>query len=491
MPTPEGGKQFEPGIIERVAAALRYVGTGKAPAWFGPNEPLSPQAPDDVKGRPYDFAVGFNLNITPGTEGVSDGIADFVTLRRISDPTQGGVDLLRGAIETRKDQLEGQKWVVRGRNGKDGGPRAKAVMDALRQPDMVNTFRQWARPFWDDLLVLDAPTIYFRPVANIKGQRFIPEVIDGATIKLLVDKNGRTPLPPDPAFQQVIKGLPAVDYTVQELLYMPRNRRSYRFYGMSPVEQVLGIASISLKRQLHLLNYYTDGNVPDAVVTAPPEWNPDQVKMAQNWLDTLTDTAVRRKIRVLPGGNFQQTKPPELKSELDEWLARIICWVFSLSPGTLVKDQTKATAGTNAQTAKEEGLEPWKLWWKDAMDVVIQRCFEGVEDLEFAYQDEEISDANVKMTVWTGYKQAGIVTVDEVRDKALGLEPMTDDQKAEVAPPPPPVMTLGAPRKPGVPGKPGTPQGEAGGSASSLPPAPSEKGALSGDLEKKKPSLRY
>jgi len=465
--TPDGGVEFKPGIIQRVLEGVRYMGTGEKPAWFGPNLPLPPAAPDSVKGRPWDFPMGVNLQYTPRAD-QGDTTIDFATLRRVSDPVQGGLDLLRCAIETRKDQMEAQKHVIKGRDGKDGGDRARKIEVALRRPDLVHTYRQWARPIWDDLLVIDAPAIYMRPIAPRDGQVFLPEQIDGATVKILIDQNGRTPLPPDAAYQQVIKGLPAVNYTLDELLYIPRNLRSYRFYGMGPVEQVLGIANIALKRQLHLLNYYTSGTVPDAIVTPPVGWNPDQVKQAQQWMDQLTAPSARHKVRIIPGGDFTQLRDPKLKDEMDDWLARIICYAFSLPPGALVKDMTKAASGTNAQTAHEEGLEPFKLWWKDVMDEILARCF-GAEDLEFAYQDEEINDAQVKMTIWTGYKAAGVVTADEVRDKALGLDPMTDEQKAETKPPAPLVA-------PGDPGgnptdKPGTTQGEVDGSASPLPPA--------------------
>ena len=489
--TPDGGVEFKPGIIQRVLEGVRYMGTGEKPAWFGPNLPLPPAAPDSVKGRPWDFPMGVNLQYTPRAD-QGDTTIDFATLRRVSDPVQGGLDLLRCAIETRKDQMEAQKHVIKGRDGKDGGDRARKIEVALRRPDLVHTYRQWARPIWDDLLVIDAPAIYMRPIAPRDGQVFLPEQIDGATVKILIDQNGRTPLPPDAAYQQVIKGLPAVNYTLDELLYIPRNLRSYRFYGMGPVEQVLGIANIALKRQLHLLNYYTSGTVPDAIVTPPVGWNPDQVKQAQQWMDQLTAPSARHKVRIIPGGDFTQLRDPKLKDEMDDWLARIICYAFSLPPGALVKDMTKAASGTNAQTAHEEGLEPFKLWWKDVMDEILARCF-GAEDLEFAYQDEEINDAQVKMTIWTGYKAAGVVTADEVRDKALGLDPMTDEQKAETKPPAPLVA-------PGDPGgnptdKPGTTQGEVDGSASPLPPVkdaptkPAAKHAHSGGLQKKKTTI--
>jgi SPP1 gp7 family putative phage head morphogenesis protein len=488
MATPAGGTPIAPGIIQRITGGLKLMITGNAPAWFGPNDPLPPQAPEDVKGRPFDFPVGVNLQYQPRKELGTD--VDFATLRRVADPAQGGLDLVRGAIETRKDQMEALKWSIRGKDGQDAKDRAQLMMTALRKPDLVHTFRQWQRMLLEDLFVIDAPAIYKRPMAE--GFR-IPEPMDGATIKILVDQNGRRPMPPDPAFQQIIKGLPANDYTLDELIYAPRNLRTHKFYGMSPVEQVLGIISLGLNRQLHLISYYTAGNVPDQLIATPEAWNPDQIKQAQQWLDSVLEGNVqaKRKMILVPGGmEPKPLKDPKLKDELDEWIARIVCWVFSLPPSALVKEVNRATAQTAQQSSASEGLEPLKLWWKDIMDQVILECF-GADDLEFAWEDEEISDPTVKVTYWTGFKNAGIVTADEVRDRALGLPPLTDEQKEELKPPAPLGGLFGGGgdelEGPGA-GKPGKKPGDSQGgdrdSASGLPPAKDGEGTAK--LEKKK-----
>jgi len=48
----------------------------------------------------------------------------------------------------------------------------------------------------------------------------------------------RAPEPPDPAYQQVLHGVPAADFSADVLLYLPRNVRADKLYGMSPVEQI-------------------------------------------------------------------------------------------------------------------------------------------------------------------------------------------------------------------------------------------------------------
>jgi len=449
------GTPIDPGLLRRAAAGIRYAVTGKQPDWFGPGTPLPPVAPEEVKGRAYDFPFAANVSYLPRGEQGENAIT-FPMLRALCDPGQGGLDLLRLAMETRKDQMEAQRWDVTGRDGKDGGTKAEEIKKALAFPDKVHTFRAWMRLLIEDLLCIDAPSLYFRPAG---GGVFLPEVVDGATIKRLVDAGGRMPLPPDPAFQQVIKGVPAVDYTADEMFQSPRNPRPNRIYGMSPVEQVITTVNLALRRQLWQLNYYTDGKVPDGLVGVPESWNPDQIKQFQELWDIVMsgDQERLRSLKFIPGGMTPIfPKLADQKSDFDDWLARVICWAFSLSPQALVKEMNRATAGTSKQAAQEEGLEPMKLWFKDVMDAVLVRAF-NAPDLEFTWRDEEIADPLVKAQVFQILVGKPFVTVSEARD-AFGYPAATPAQKDELKPPPPPALMPGAkPGEDGGPPKPGEP----------------------------------
>jgi hypothetical protein len=436
---PVGGQRtaIAPGLIARLSGALKGMRDG----WFGPSQPLEVIAPPEVRGRQFDFPVGFNLVQAPRLEQGEGGI-DFKTLRALADPGDGGLDLLRLAIETRKDQMEAQRWSIRGRDGSDGGDKARAIEKALRKPDLVSTFSVWQRMLVEDLLVIDAPCIYLAPTLEKKygglGYR-IPQVMDGATLKRLIGSDGRTPLPPGFAFQQVLKGVPAVDYTLDELVYAPRNLRSYRVYGMSPVQQVTMTVTIALRRQLSQLEYYTAGAVPDIVFSVPKDWSADQIKAYESWWNAKTsgNSEERRRAHFVPEGMTPTLlKPEQLKDEFDEWLAKIVCYAFSLSPQALIKQMNRASAQTSKQTAQEEGLEPIKRWWKDVMDDVLGKGFDE-PDLEYAYEDEEIADPQVKAEV-TSIALGGKpwLTPDEARAD-YGKEKLTPEQLAQLNPVPP------------------------------------------------------
>ena len=129
----------------------------------------------------------------------------------------------------------------------------------LDRPDRRHSFADWLRMLVEDMLVIDAATIYPRYTRG--GSLYSLDIVDGATIKPLIGEDGRAPEPPDPAYQQVLHGVPAADFSADELLYLPRNARAHRLYGMSPVEQIALTVNIALRRDVATLEYYQFGSV--------------------------------------------------------------------------------------------------------------------------------------------------------------------------------------------------------------------------------------
>ena len=68
------------------------------------------------------------------------------------------------------------------------------------------------------------------------------------------------------AYQQVLQGLPAVNYSARDIVHRPRNVRAHKVYGYSPVQQMLMTVNIALRRQLWQLDYYIEGSIPDALI---------------------------------------------------------------------------------------------------------------------------------------------------------------------------------------------------------------------------------
>ncbi len=418
--TPRGtASPLSEGLIARVGRGLGYIWSGEGADWFGPQQPMPPVAPPEVAGRQFDYPSGYNLNLGPRAYEPTG----FAELRALAD----AYDLLRLVIETRKDQMERLAWSIRRRDGKPDGkdPRLAAIASFFARPDKLHGWSRWLRMLLEDLLVIDAPALYLR--RTFGGALHALEPLDGATIKRVIDDFGRTPSPPQAAYQQVLKGMPAVNYAADELLYRPRNLRSHKAYGFSPVEQVQVTVNIALRRQLYQLQYYTEGNVPEALIGVPDSWNPDQIRQFQAFWDGLHEgnSAERRHAKFVPGGvakTFIPTREPVLKDVFDEWLARVVCFAFSIPPNAFVQQMNRATAESAQDAALEEGLLPLKRWVKDLVDEVIAAEF-AAPDLEFAWSDDQESDPEKAAQIAAEYVKAGIKSVNEVRAE-LGLAPV-------------------------------------------------------------------
>lgn len=425
---------IDAGFIARAVAGVRFAFTGKGGDWFGPAEPMRPVAPDEVKGRKYDFPFAVNLQATKPRQGEP---ITFDQLRALAD----NYDLLRLVIEKRKDQLEQMEWTVQRRDmgstprdeRQQRDARTDAAIEFFKNPDRSSGWAGWLRQVIEDLLVLDAPALYVRRTRG--GGVYALEPVDGATIKRVLDGSGRTPAAPATAYQQVLKGMPAVDYTAEELIYRPRNLRTHKVYGFGPVEQIIATVNIALRRQASMLEYYRSGNVPDALIGVPADWTPEQIRQWQEWWDAMLEgnLAERRKTKFVPGElskNFMETKQPPLKDLFDEWLARVVCFAFSIEPTPFVSQVNRATSETSREQSQSDGLLPLKNWVKSLIDDLL--ALMGTPDLEFVWNDAEAVDAQARAEINCKYVAAGILTRDEVRAE-MGRDPLPDGQGASIA----------------------------------------------------------
>lgn len=243
----------------------------------------------------------------------------------------------------------------------------------------------------------------------------------------------------------MLHGLPAADYTRRDILYRPRNVRVHKVYGFSPVEQVLVTVNIALRRQVYQLQYYTEGNIPEAIVSTPAGWTIEQVQEFQNFWDGLYsgNTAQRRHAKFVPDGvgkTFIPMKEGELTGATDEWLARLCCYAFSVSPQPFVRMMNRATAETAQDQAAAEGLAPLKQWVKALVDNVIADEF-GATDLEFRWKDDPAGAAGGGAAA-VDFVKNGIKSVNEVRGE-MGLDPVPGGERPMILTPQGP-MGLGS-----------------------------------------------
>ncbi|MHB8284426.1 MAG: phage portal protein [Caulobacteraceae bacterium] len=391
---------------------------------FSPGLPLTPPDPQPV--RAFDFDVGANTVTTPR----APAAFGFAELRAFAN-----VETVRLAIETAKDQIERLDWRIKPRDARSAQPadaaRIAQIQAFFAKPDGITPFATWLRALLEDMLVLDAPAVEKR--RDRSGRLIGLDVVPGDTIKLLVDETGRRPTAPLPAFQQIIRGMVWADLTTDDLIYAPRNPRPNHLYGFSPVEQIIVTLNTILRRQTAQLGYFTESNVPSGLLNVPAGWGPDAIRTMQDAWDARLqgDNANKSKVQWVPAETkYQPFKDSPLKDDFDEWLARIVCYAFSLPPSPFIKQMNRSTAQTDQDRSESEGPQQRKLWWKRIADDLITAEF-GAPDLEWGWADAADVDPLVAAQIEDLNLKNGSAVINEVRDRR-GLGPVPGGDVARI-----------------------------------------------------------
>lgn len=411
------------GFFSRFGKAVQFLVQG-GNVWMGPGQPLQPTQ-QNLDTRRFDYPVSVNTVPIPASQRRDTGDVSYFELRAMAD----SYDLLRGVIEMRKNQISGMKWqLIDPTRDQDTEvtEREQEGIEFLKHPSADDTWESWIRKIVEDLLVVDSVACFPIVDSNMASDW---RLIDGGTIKKLFNAVGDLPVPPSPAYQQIIKGVPMRDMTTDELVLRHMNPRNNKMYGFPPVEQVVMSVNIALRRQLFQLEYYTQGTIPDALATAPETWSPEDIRAFQTWFDSvMTGSSDRRKLKFLPvdATKVKVLEKKDLTDKTDEWLARVICFVFGVEPTALVSMMNRATAEKAHDVALEAGVGPILKFLEGLINDLLIRS--GMEDLQFSWDRTPDMDPAEQSKVYAQYIQLGVYSVDEVRVKLglpeLGIPPM-------------------------------------------------------------------
>jgi len=446
---------------------------------FGPGNPLTPGAINPLRedGRPdprrWEYQVAQNINVT------ETRLIPFKTLRAAADQ----IDILRRCVEVTKSKLSGLDWdIVLATDASEkiaaeaGGDHVRAMAKAREKftdeinrvrefwenPDRANglTFTDWLMIAAEETLVVDALAIFPQP--TVGGDLYGLQILDGATIKPLIDDRGMRPMAPAPAYQQILYGFPRSEFsansddpaadgefTADDLVYAVRNRRTTSVYGFSPVERALPLADIYLRRQQWIRAEYTDGVIPDLMFTTDAEWgtNPDLLRAYENILndDLAGQTEQRKRARLLPSGLSPITNEgygEKFKDTLDDYLITSICGHFGVQPAEIGFAPKGGLGGAGfeegrAENAEALGIQPLANWYSKMLTNLSYAYLGMPRELEFKLMtskrmDNEANARKSQIEVTSAGK-----TINERRSE-LGL-PLLDTPQADM-----PLLVAGA-----------------------------------------------
>ena len=439
---------------------------------FGPGSPITPGAINPVRedGRPdprrYEFQVAQNINIT------ETRLVPFKTLRASADQ----IDILRRCIEVIKNKVTGLDWdITLGTDASEkiaatsGGDHVRAMAKArekytdeinrMRQfwenPDRATglTFADWLMVALEEILVVDAWAVW--PQRSVGGDLYGLQILDGATIKPLLDDRGMRPMPPNAAFQQILYGFPRAEFTANDddptadgeftsddLQYMIRNRRTTSAYGFSPTERALPLADIYLRRQQWIRAEYTDGVMPELMFTTDENWgtNPDLLRAYENIFndDLAGQTQQRKRLRLLPAGMTPiqfDAYGEKFKDTLDDYLITSICGHYGVQPAEIGFSPKGGLGGAGfeegrAESAEAIGTQPLVNWLSKMLTNISYTYLGMPRELEFKLMtskrlDNEANARKSQIEITSGGK-----TINERRSE-LGL-PLLDTPQADM-----------------------------------------------------------
>jgi hypothetical protein len=171
----------------------------------------------------------------------------------------------------------------------------------------------------------------------------------------------------------------------------------------------------------------------------PETWQPDQIKQFQDMWDVMAgDTAKKQRVRFVPSlDKTVFTKEKDLKDDFDEWLARVICFAFSINPQPFVKMMNRATAQNASEAAMQEGLMPLLDYLAGVITYIVEK-YMNMPDIEFGFLPEEEADQLKQAQIDKMYASYGKESVDEQRTRdgqdPIGLGPCVFGGKEGIIP---------------------------------------------------------
>jgi SPP1 gp7 family putative phage head morphogenesis protein len=402
---------------------------------FSPGEPLQPVAHEKAP-RQFQYPVAVNLSNQPRRD--YPGLTPFETLRYLSKKHP----LASLCIRVRAEQvamLPGGVVAKRKREQASVQRDCDALDVWFDKPDRATQRSAWLQQFVRDMLEIDAATIYKQPTRG--GDLYGLEIVDGSTIKPLIDMRGRVV-----AYQQVIYGLALSqylgrrvsadeeqvigEYSPGELLYQPYSTQTYSPYGRAPMEDLLEQAQIYLQKQNYDLGHFTDGNIPGALAIWDSDGgfgDVDQVQDFENNFNAVIQGDVSRgsKMRFIPfpmrierlaelstGGQYE--------SAWEERMVKLVCAFYSVTPAEIGFMPGEGLGGKGLSEGAENityrrGIGPMAQWLKlNVFDPVIQQDFQR-PDLEWQWNYGEHEDKKMDADVHASDIGAGVITAQESR----------------------------------------------------------------------------
>lgn len=438
-------------------------------ALFGPGLPIPYGAIDKPRPdsgmpepRQNEYPVYWNV---PGT---SERAVEWETLRSAAESP-----LFRSCIEIRKNEISCLDWAVSvsksvvAQKSKDEQLPKQDVENELRQkykadiqkatdflayPDRRNgrDFSAWIALLLEEHLKWDAMVIY--PRKTYGGDLLDLMIIDGSSVKPLLDEQGGRPEPPKPAYQQLLYGFPRSEFmadtgrtsdgkefvpgafNADQLIYERRVQRIETPYGYSPTEQALLDGLLWNKRFSWMMAEYTEGAQPAQWIVnkGATDWTAQQLLEYERLFNDKYSgkTATRYRNPFLPEGlePVQNSQVQErYKPDYDLFIIKLVASHFDVTMAELGFTEPGGLGSSGyhegqADVQYRKATLPTARWISSMLTRILHQHLGIAAELEFAFLGLEDEDEAAADAVANTRVQRGSMTINEDRQR-IGLPP--------------------------------------------------------------------
>jgi len=465
-------------LVQALVAAQAQMRDGGSPLYrpeewvtaeFGPGWPIAVEPLDQLRtdtGLPepriWQYPVQWNV---PGVQGRH--IVPWETLKKAAE-----APLFRTCIEIRKNEISSLDWSIDiskravAQRAKNESRAEHDVENELRQqykseidratdfwstPDRRNgmDFSSWVALLLEEYLVWDAMAIY--PRKTYGGDLLDFMIIDGSTIKPLLDEQGGRPEPPSAAYQQVLYGFPRGEFTADtaaqnglevvpnglsatQLIYERRVKRTWTPFGFSPTEQALLDGMLWNKRFQWMMAEYTEGAqaVQWLVNKGTSDWTPRQVLEYEKALnDRLAgQTEARYRNPLLPPGIepiTSPTSPERYKPDYDLFCIKLVASHYDVTIAELGFTEPGGLGSSGyhegqADVQWRKATLPTTRWVSAMLTRIMAQHLGTPSELEFNFLGLEDEDEAAADAVADARIRRGVMTLNEDRARC-GLPP--------------------------------------------------------------------
>jgi hypothetical protein len=450
----------------------------RPPQWsqdaFPPGTPLVPayinrRRADTGRAEPRLFELPISSNINVNTAPyvpwrVLNEAADMPLFRKCIERRKGICDL--DFVVTVDPKAVAREASAAGQHEKDveSAMRDKYAADIVRVSDWLTTpdaqndqeWPDWTKALMENRLVYDAVAVY--PQISYGGELLALRVLDGSTIKPLLDEYGARPAPPFPFAQQILYGFPRGEFTAtvelgpdgkptvpgwpsDELMYERTVYRPKTPYGMSATEIALLDGIIWMRRMGWMIAEYTEGVMPAAhvEVDGATDWDVPQWEAWQNALNDHLggNTAERLKFPLFPPGTKpvqSATIPEQYKPDYDMFLVKLVAGDFGLTATELGFPEV-GSLGASFHEGEEDVLNrvtrlPDARWLSKIATKLARRHLAMPNVLMVKILGLESEDEAAADTTAANQVSSGRMTLNE--DRARRGEPAYDFPEADM-----------------------------------------------------------